>query len=247
MLLVIGIIFRKFRFLFLCVATMTLLLFGYPRLPWKITEPMVARFENVKVIDDRVRRVVVLAGRGFATNDSVPANSRASPEVLYRFMEGVRLLRAIPNSKMILSIGSPDSPTEAEALARELADLVGIEISRVETVVGAVSTVEEAQMVRNLVGRDPFYLVTSDFHLPRAMLVFSERGLNAIPAPVGSSGRGDGERPLVSGLFPNAMNLAVTDRSLHEALGMAWEKLNGHSSESDSGGEQNRAVNVEFR
>lgn len=231
LLLLLALAWRKRRVPCLIAAILVLVVFGSPALPSALSKRLVTRYDHVTHVDADVGYVVVLAGGGFATDEAVPANCRATPEYLYRFLEGVRLLRSLPDSKMVLSIGQPDEVPQADLLAQELAKLVGIESHRIKTAVGARSTSEEAQLVREIVGETPFYLVTSDYHLPRAMLIFSQNKLDPIPAPAGSCGKGDGERPLIKSVFPNSRNLSVADRNWHEYLGGLWENLNSDSGE----------------
>ena len=46
-------------------------------------------------------------------------------------------------------------------------------------------TEEQARLIKPMVGREKFFLVTSASHLPRAMAMFHKLGLEPVAAPVG--------------------------------------------------------------
>jgi len=112
-------------------------------------------------------------------------------------------------------------------LLGELAELTGIAPTRLIPVTGARDTREEALLMRPLLGTNAFYLVTSDIHMPRAMLGFQKAGMQPVPAPAGGCGRGDPLRLGLEHLYPRSHNLCATDRALHEYLGIVWARLTG--------------------
>jgi len=59
--------------------------------------------------------------------------------------------------------------------------------------------------------------------MPRAIMLFKQAGLDPIPAPMDTFGRGDAERPFTPDLmYPKAETIAMTDEVIHEYLGIAW-------------------------
>ena len=87
-----------------------------------------------------------------------------------------------------------------------------------------MNTEAEARELRGLLHDQPFLLVTSAYHMPRAMRHMRVAGLRAQPAPTGFTARG---LPLVSfgAWLPSAEALARTQRALHEYLGLAAIEL----------------------
>jgi uncharacterized SAM-binding protein YcdF (DUF218 family) len=76
-----------------------------------------------------------------------------------------------------------------------------------------------------MVGQDSFFLVTSAYHLPRAMALFQKQGLTPIAAPAGHLVR---QAPNWSpGFFPRSGGLHNMEIALHEYLGLAWARLLG--------------------
>ena len=85
-------------------------------------------------------------------------------------------------------------------------------------------TADEAAAVRRMVGRDRFLLVTSAWHMARAMLIFEKAGLKPTPAPTGHLVKtGQGERS-PGFYFPRTDNLRKSEIAVHEYLGILWAK-----------------------
>ncbi len=69
---------------------------------------------------------IVVLGGGHVSDPRLPANSQISPAALGRVVEGVRLYKAIPGSKLLLSGGGVFDPVpEAEVMA-QIAGLLGV-------------------------------------------------------------------------------------------------------------------------
>jgi len=96
-------------------------------------------------------------------------------------------------------------------------------------------TKDHPVFIKPMVKDRPFFLVTSGYHMPRAMGLFQKQGLNPKPAP-------NEFRiwPLFEEytpykpekLFPKVSNLLKTDKALHEFLGMAWADLRNQVPDS---------------
>lgn len=81
----------------------------------------------------------------------------------------------------------------------------------------SLNTWQNAQFARPLLARidaQRVWLVTSGYHMARAMLCFERFGIRANPV------RADYARPLWS-VLPSAANLELTDAALHEYVGIA--------------------------
>jgi uncharacterized SAM-binding protein YcdF (DUF218 family) len=82
----------------------------------------------------------------------------------------------------------------------------------------SLDTASEARAVATLLGATPFILVTSAYHMPRAVWLMQRAGAHPIPAPVGQRVRGmDG---LIGALIPGSVGLSETEHALHEYLGL---------------------------
>ena len=161
---------------------------------------------------------------GHVADPSVPVTSQISEESLTRLVECVRIHRLIAGSKIILSGGAVyDSASEAATFAKVAAilnvnarDIVLEEVSR--------DTEEEAENIRSIVGQDRFILVTSAYHMPRAMAIFNKAGLKPIPAPTNHFIKErQGWAP--EDFYPSSMGLMKAERAVHEYLGLLWFKM----------------------
>lgn len=169
---------------------------------------------------------IVVLGGGHVSDPRLPANSQISAPALGRVVEAVRLHKAVPGSKLLLSGGAVFDPVpEAEVMAR-IAVLLGVKPQDIRLESDSRDTAEEAEIIAKMIGREKFILVTSAAHMPRSMALFRRRGLDPIPAPadfrapnIQSSGPGR--------FFPGVWSLAQTQIAVHEYLGLAWAWLRG--------------------
>ncbi len=140
-----------------------------------------------------------------------------------RGWEVLRLYHKIPNSKIITSgyAGSGDIP-EAIKTANILIEL-GIAKKDIIIHSKPKDTKEEAVEIKKLLGAKPFILVTSAYHMPRALALFKKEKLNPIPAPTDYKIK-DSDKILS---VPSGYSLKKTEIAWHEYLGLLWSKLRG--------------------
>jgi uncharacterized SAM-binding protein YcdF (DUF218 family) len=175
-------------------------------------------------------RWVVVLGGGHGDGRSLAPIHQLSAHSLVRLAEGIRLQRLLPESKLVLSGGSNGAgTTEAEVLAAAGASL-GAPAERMVLESQSCDTIDEVRALRAVVGEERFVLVTSATHMPRAMAMFKQAGMNPIPAPteylVSDEARG---MYAVLGLIPHAGAGLMIERALHEYLGLFWAKLRGQA------------------
>lgn len=222
-----ALLHKRRRVILLCAIVAALCLFGYPALPGRFRKALVTQYAPLTEFRPGITNIVVLCAGRFATDASVPVNGRATPGFLYRLMEGIRLLREAPGRRVLVSVSSPDDPAAAGSILHALAGLLDVQPGSLVPVVGAKNTRDEARLMRDVVGTNAFYLVTSDLHMPRAMIIFEQAGMQPVAAPTGSCGRGDGERPLLGNIYSRSENLCTADLAIHEHLGIIWARLVG--------------------
>ena len=118
--------------------------------------------------------------------------------------------------------------SEAEATKR-LLETVGVPGSAILTEGASVNTAENARFVRSVlaeVGATRILLVTSAFHMTRALTLFEPTGLEVIPVP--TDHRADIRDEFWAGdLLPSADALALTSTILKEALGLFYGRVRG--------------------
>lgn len=169
---------------------------------------------------------IVVLGGGYTANARLPVTSQLSPGSLARLVEGIRLHKRYPGTKMIISGGREFSmPAEAGPIART-AEILGVDRADIVLESESLDTEDQGRHVSALVGGEPFFLVTSAAHVPRAAALFRKRGLHPIPAPADFEIKGGGGfTPLR--LYPYALNTVRTEKALYEYLGLAWARLKG--------------------
>ena len=163
---------------------------------------------------------VLVLGSGYRPNATLPPNDRLSTSGLARLIEGVRLLRMLPEARLIVS----DGFGQGQSLA-ETAVFLGVPRERIVLEPFSRDTAEEAALLRPLVGDAPFFLVTSASHMRRAMALFQKQGLAPVAAPADFIGGSSGFA--AADLVPGTSGFRRTDQALHEWIGLAWAKLRG--------------------
>jgi uncharacterized SAM-binding protein YcdF (DUF218 family) len=155
--------------------------------PLEQTYPVIPEFAPGQPLPpalERVRYILVLGG-GHKDEDNFPAAARLSPSALSRLTEGVRLWRALPDRRLIVSgpnNGNPANPAHADVLAAAAISM-GVSADRIVRIDTARDTEEEAEAVKKLIANAPAAVVTSAWHLPRAAALFRGAGVDIIPCP----------------------------------------------------------------
>jgi len=177
-------------------------------------------------VEKKTVKYVMVLGSGHVSDAKLPVTSQIGTVSLLRLIEGIRIYKANPGSKLILSgYGGKDPVSNAEVVAK-VAVALGIASSDIIESANARDTFEEAKLIKEVIGNAAFALVTSANHMPRAVAVFNKQQLNPIPAPAN----------FLVKILPNrepkleftAGNLYKTERAMYEYLGLAWYKLRGN-------------------
>lgn len=175
-------------------------------------------------------RYIVVLGGGNGYAPGLAANHLLSAGALARITEAVRLLRAVPEARLVVS-GPIFGPVESHALVlARTAIALGIDESRIALVEHARDTEEEAAAVRKLVGAAPVALVTSAWHMPRAMALFRHERIDALPAPTDFHSVRDSDT-LAAGLRWELPALERSTLALRERIGYLWIWLRGRAGE----------------
>ncbi|MEO7348142.1 MAG: ElyC/SanA/YdcF family protein [Opitutaceae bacterium] len=209
-----------------------LLLFGNHQVSRALVCPLEKRYATVPELEAsapvpatlaRCRFVVVL-GAGNGNGPGFAALHRLSSSALARVVEAVRLLRFLPEAKLIVSgPASAKHPAHATVLARA-AHSLGIEESRIVLIDQARDTEEEARRVHERVGEEPIALVTSAWHMPRAVALFQGAGVSVLPCPVDFSIHEEEEVFFWHWLW-DSQSLQRSTIAIHERLGHLWAWL----------------------
>ena len=155
-----------------------------------------------------------------------------------RLVEGVRLYHEVSGARLIVSGGVVNQGHEP--LAKLMADFlrqIGVPAKDIVMEGKSRDTYENLAEVRKLVGASPFILVTSAFHLPRAIAVARKLQMNPLPAPaciwaLQAYPEKMSIAQLASSFFtgfayPSTARLARIQWVYHEYLGYVWYWLLG--------------------
>lgn len=122
-----------------------------------------------------------------------------------------------------LGRGVPTGRIMARILIRDY----GLARERIVEETASRNTAEHSHLLKPLLrDRTRLVLVTTAWHMPRAVAVFEEAGLDPIPAPTDyHPGRNAPFHGL--DLIPSAENLVLSRNAFHEYLGLAYYRLRG--------------------
>jgi uncharacterized SAM-binding protein YcdF (DUF218 family) len=136
------------------------------------------------------------------------------------------LAHRFPGARLLVSGGSFDPTLPSEAAAhRDLLVAMGIDGARILTEEHARNTCESALFSYQQMPAAPserWVLVTSAFHMPRAIACFRHVGWNIVPFPAGYLDH-------QSDVFALVGNLHVFDLALHEWVGLVAYRLLGET------------------
>jgi uncharacterized SAM-binding protein YcdF (DUF218 family) len=160
---------------------------------------------------------IVVLGSGYMPRNGIPVTAALDEDGLVRIVEGLRLARRLGAARLVVSGGAAPGFTPAALGYAELARAFGVDNASLVVLDRSLDTGDEARAVESLVGGAPFLLVTSAYHMPRAMRLMQRVGAHPIPAPTGQRvGASVG-----TGFRPTSAGMKSTELALHEYLGLA--------------------------
>lgn len=178
---------------------------------------------------------IVVLGGAITPDVSAARGVVALNEAAERITEAVELARRYPNARIIFSGGNAslmsDGAIEAAIAVREF-EALGIAHDRISAEEQSRNTVENAVFSRLIANPKPgerWLLVTSAYHMPRAIGVFRAAGFAVEAYPVDWRTRGpiDATRPFAS----LGDGLRRTDTATREWVGLLAYRLSGKTNE----------------
>lgn len=149
-----------------------------------------------------------------------------------RMRYAAKLARENPGLPVLISGGQvfarPGARSEAEGMADLLVEL-GVERSRIRLESGSRTTAQNAEMTAKLAAAEPgdWLLVTSAWHMPRAMGLFRKAGVSVIAAP--TDWRVDDGAPLI--LASASGHIGEFEIAAREFVGLAFAWATGKSAD----------------
>lgn len=209
---------------YLVVASVAALLFvaSYAPLSNQLISQFESRVPQYQQGETPVDYIAVL-GSWHQSVTTQPITSELGPTAVVRLAEGIRIYRMNPGSKLIFTgfKGIPEDVVSYPEKLRTLAVSLGVPAEDIIVLNGPQDTQEEAQLIASKFSNTSLVLVTTALHMPRALLLFNQAGLEPIPAPTNYF-----SKPFKSWwVFPTADTLAHTEYWAHEQLGILWSDV----------------------
>ncbi len=178
---------------------------------------------------------IVLLGGAISPSVSLERGTIALSDSGARFVAAVELARRYPNARVIISGGtgsllSEEAP-EAGVAVHEF-EALGIPHDRISAEEQSRNTMENAVFSRLIANPQPgerWLLVTSAYHMPRAVGTFRAAGFPIEPYPVDYRTRGPGDAVRPFGAVNRGLEL--TDIAVHEWVGLLVYRLTGRTLE----------------
>jgi uncharacterized SAM-binding protein YcdF (DUF218 family) len=195
-----------------------------------VSQRLMARLESVYPamrVDAAPEAEVVLVLGGMLGAPVVPGGLPEWSEAVDRFEAGLALAQAGRARWLLFTAAarSGDGSIESEGAGlRRLAIARGLDPARVLLTGPVLNTADEVRELEKLAvahGWKRVLLVSSAWHLPRAMRQFRGHGLEVVPFPVDYRSRPNLASPWLDWI-PTAGALADTERALREAYGIAF-------------------------
>jgi uncharacterized SAM-binding protein YcdF (DUF218 family) len=219
------------RFLIVLVALASLAIAVLPVGRW-LLGPLEDRFPQVTTLPAKVDGIIMLGG----AVSTVLTEARGQPQVnehAERFVAFADLARRYPNAKLVFSGGGPmlrgGAFREADA-SRQVLEWMGMDVSRVIFERESRNTFEnvvDSKVLAHPAPGEVWLLVTSAFHMPRAVGIFRSQGWPVVPYPVDYLTGAGMDDPAYSADFLD--NLGQLSLGMKEWIGLAANDWLGHS------------------
>lgn len=164
---------------------------------------------------------VLVLGNGVESDKDVPKHSNLSSSATARLLEGLRIIRAQPNSTLIVSGYKSNNTISCAQAYADLAISMGVDPKRIIKLEEPKDTYEEAVAAKNIIGDKNLALVTSASHMPRAFKYFQQQNINTTTAPTFYLVK---YTDTTNWRF-DASALAKSERAIYEYIGMLWQWL----------------------
>lgn len=171
--------------------------------------------------DGRVDGIVVLAGSEIVKLSEVYGQPQVG-SMGDRLLTFLTLAARYPDARLVFS-GQAQTP-----VARDVILGAGIDSTRIRFDGGSANTCDSARATRELMQPAPserWLLVTSSFHLPRAMGCFRAASWEVVPYPA------DFRRGPSVFAWDLVGNLQDLDLAAHEWLGLVYYRMRGYTHE----------------
>ncbi len=191
--------------LLLTLSFFAIFIFSYNPVANLLIRPLEKQYQSIEEADLSIKFALLLGGDFDDRGDEVVELYYQNPNLTI-FTSGFEGHRPRPeaevNKEKLIRLGIPEANIIANSAPKD--------------------TIEEAKAMKARIGRQPFYLITSAYHMPRAIRIFEAVGTQPIAAPTGYL---EGKSRLND--FADAKEATKSQIAVHEYIGSAylWIKL----------------------
>ncbi len=222
-LIIAGAALRRRR---LAIAAAVILYFFSTNFIGRLLLQPLERFYTPMTVEaaPNVDAIVVLSG-GVVRGVNAPGVDWG--ESVNRYLGGFDLAKA-GKAKLLIFTGANTGAGGATqgAIMRDVAIRDGIQPDRIIVTPKVLTTEDEARAVEKMQDIHSILLVTSGFHMPRAAMLFRERGLNVSPFPTDQRVLGKWHSE-PDAFIPDVSGLRLSEGALREYYGLTIYRLIG--------------------
>lgn len=232
------------------VAGLWLLIISSRPLPVALIKNLEKEFSQLpdSVIESLPDTVNVLVlGAGHSDDPALSPNNQLSITVLGRLVEGVRIYKGLRGSgakgqwgegqeselnsgrnlKLVVSGAKGRLKTSQAEVLKETAVSLGVDSSDIGMLTRTVNTRNEAEeYVKNYRLDRQLILVSDAIHMRRAVKIFTDAGVEVIPAPANFIIKKSSAKSRWRWV-PSAGNIELMETAIHEYAGMLWHRVGG--------------------
>jgi len=170
--------------------------------------------------------VVVLSGG--VKNRKLPLPSALGDSTLFRLNEALKIYFSKKEKPLIIVSGtSPIDRLAKESLfGAKFLESFDIPEDKIVWEVMSGNTFQHAKEVKKIIGNKSFLLITSAYHMPRAIKTFQKTGLDPIALP--TDYQYENFYNILS-FLPQADNLKKSNLAFHEYFGILFYHFSGYS------------------
>lgn len=171
---------------------------------------------------------IIILGGGVTDLSRIGLKPEPSSHSLKRLVCGITLYRQIPGSTIIISGGSGDPKKQglSEAIAMKDVSLsLGVDPADIMVESSSRNTLESALALKKIVGGKRVLLVTSAYHMKRAVGMLNKVGIDVTAAP--SDYIGEQRGVSIYSFIPAASSLMVSNIAVSEYMSLTWYKIRG--------------------
>ena len=200
------------------IGLLLLFIFSWQPTSYRLLAPIESQYSK---FDNMPVDYIVVLGNEVISDSRLSPFEQLSSSARARLMEGLRIVRAQPHTKIIFSgYAGKNNKSCAEVYAQAATEF-GLDASRIIKLSEPKDTHDEAISVKEIVGEKTVALVTSASHMARSKYYFDQAGVNSIAAPTFYLAK---QKPYLDLKF-NADGLLQSERAIHEYVGQIWQRI----------------------